>query len=292
MTAVVVRSARAAEYAGLLEAAGVETAAVGEVLLADPTMANESELDGVEWIQSTWAGIDALDWSRVPAGTVVTSLPGVFGPQMAEFVFGHLLGRTQRIPERHAGRTWDETPPGALRGSTLGVLGAGSIGASIAEVARVFGMPVRGCRRAGGDDPRFDEMFSIADVHRFATGLDHLVVVLPATADTHRLVDGTLLARLAPGASLINVGRGRTVDTSAVVEAVRSGKVGWAVLDVTDPEPLPAGHPAWGEPKIVVTGHTAAISHPADIVRFFVENLARFDRGEELVGVVDRSKGY
>ncbi len=287
-----IQSARRAEYLELLAEAGVDVADGGEVQLADPVRVNDLDLTAVRWIQSTWAGVDAIDWARLPPTIVVTALPGVFGPQIAEFVFAHLLARTQRIPWRHRVRGWDETPPEALRGSALGILGAGSIGAAVAGVGRVLGMEVRGCSRSGRPDSRFDTMFPIEERHRFATGLDHLVVVLPSTPATRGLVDAPLLDRLAPEASLVNVGRGDTVDAEALLTAVRAGRVGLAVLDVTDPEPLPSDHPFWAEPAIVVTGHTAAVSVPADIVRFFLANLARFARGEELVGVVDRSRGY
>jgi phosphoglycerate dehydrogenase-like enzyme len=292
VTAVSVRSNRRDEYERLLAGSGVDVVETAAVMLADPTRLNDVDLAGVRWIQSTWAGVDGLDWSRVPEDTVVTTLPGVFGPQIAEFVFAHLLGRTQRVAWRHTNRTWDESPPDMLRGSTLGILGAGAIGSAIAEVGGVLRMSVRGCRRSGAADLRYDEMFRFEERLQFAEGIDHLVAVLPATRETRGLIDVEMLSRLSPGASFVNVGRGVTVDTDAVVDAVRSGRLGLAVLDVTDPEPLPDDHPAWSEPNVVVTGHTAAISHPPDIARFFVENLARFTRGAELLGVVDRVRGY
>ncbi len=292
MTEVQVASGRLDEYLTLLEDAGVGVVESAEVLLAEPVQVNELDLRSVRWIQSTWAGVDAFDWSRVPSEAVVTTLPGVFGPQITEFVFAHLLAHTQRVPARHASRTWDETPPGTLRGSTLGILGAGSIGSAIAEAARVFGMTVRGCRRSGAPDGRYDTMYSMSDMDDFAAGLDHLVVVLPSTPETKHLVDASVLGRLRHGATLINVGRGSTVDTEAVLDFARSGRLELAVLDVTDPEPFPAAHPAWSIPNIVITGHTAAISHPQDIVQFFVANLARYEAGEPLAGLVDRSKGY
>ncbi len=292
MTDVTVASGRRDEYIGLLEGAGVGIVESSEILLADPVLVNEIDLRSTRWIQSTWAGVDAIDWSKVPSDVVVTTLPGVFGPQITEFVFAHLLGRTQRVPWRHTARAWDETPPGSLRGSTLGILGAGSIGSAIAEAAQLFGMTVRGCRRSGAQDGHYDRMYAMSDLDEFAAGLDHLVVVLPSTPETHHLVDANVLSQLCHGATLINVGRGSTVDTEAVLDFTRSGGLGLAVLDVTDPEPLPVDHPAWSVPKIVITGHTAAISLPQDIVQFFLANLARFEAGEPLTGLVDRSKGY
>jgi phosphoglycerate dehydrogenase-like enzyme len=293
VTSVRVASARQELYRAMLEEAGVDVVEEGgEVLFADPLLVDSVDLDGVRWIQSTWAGIDGLDWSRIPADVPVTAMTGVFGPQIVEFVFGHLLARTQRIPERYATHRWDETLPTLLRGSTLGVLGTGSIGAAVAAAGRAFGMIVRGCRRSMEPHPSFDEMYDTKAISAFAEGLDHLVVVLPATSETAHLVDRTVLNRLAVGATLINVGRGTTVVTDDVIAAVVAGRVGRAVLDVTDPEPLPSDHPAWTTPGIVVTGHTAAHSLPGDVVPAFLANLARFAHGEPLAGLVDRSRGY
>lgn len=293
MSVVGVASGRDDEYSRLLENAG-ESVILGsaEVVLADPDRIATLDLGEVRWVQSTWAGVDAVDWDSVPEEVVITTLPGVFGPQIAEFVFGHLLARTQRIPQRYATRHWDETVPEMLGGTTIGILGAGSIGASIAEVAVSLGMFVHGCRRSGNSDHRFDSMYEMYDVAGFASGLDHLVAVLPATDETRGLIDADLLRRLAPGASFINVGRGSTAVTDDIVACVRDGAIGLAVLDVTDPEPLPPTHAAWDTPGVVITGHTAAHSRPLDIVEFFVANLARFRAGRPLRGVVDRERGY
>jgi phosphoglycerate dehydrogenase-like enzyme len=293
VTAVRVVSVRGEEYDGLLRAAGVNVASTNaRVLLADPQFITAENLDGVEWVQCTWAGVEEADWDAIPPSVPVTNLPGVFGPQIAEFVFGYLLARSQRIPERFATRHWDATLPTVLRDTRIGVMGAGSIGESIARVARVFGMNVVGCRRSGTPHPLFDQMFSVSDRETFATGLDHLVAVLPATNETRGLVDEALLDRMVLGSTFVNVGRGSTAVTDDVVAATRSGRLGLAVLDVTEPEPLDDDHPAWNTPNLVITGHTAAHSRPVDVVQFFVDNLRRFEQDDDLVGVVDRSKGY
>lgn len=292
MTTVRVLSDREEDYVALLEAAGIEVAPDASVVLADPGRLTAADLKGVTWVQSTWAGVDAIDWTSVPPATVVTGLPGVFGAQMAEFVFAYLLGHAQRVPRRFATRTWDETTPSLLRGSTLGILGAGSIGGAIAEAGAVFGMEVVGCRRSGAPDPRYSRMHPISEVAEFAAGLDHLVAVLPATPETEGLIDRSLLDLLAAGAVFVNVGRGSTAVTDDVIDAVADGRIALAVLDVTDPEPLADDHRAWSEPRVVVTGHTAAHSRPVDIVEFFGENLGRFVRGEPLVGIIGRERGY
>ncbi|MEX0756934.1 MAG: NAD(P)-dependent oxidoreductase, partial [Acidimicrobiia bacterium] len=212
MTSVSVASRRGDEYTRLLVRFGCEVVESGaEIVLADPHLVSSLDLSGVRWIQSTWAGVDAIDWSQVPESATVTGLPGVFGQQMAEFVFAYLLGRSQRVPERFAAKSWDETLPGLIAGSSLGVLGAGSIGTAIARVGRAFGVTVVGCRRSAAADQMFDRMHSIDEIGSFAKGLDHLVAVLPATDETRGLVDRRLLEILNRGASFVNVGRGSTV---------------------------------------------------------------------------------
>lgn len=299
MTAIAVLSSIHGGYRDELERRGLRVVAAGddpestapaEVVLADPNLISVSDLTGVRWVQSTWAGVDAVDWRSVPPDLVVTGLPGVFGRQMREFVFAHLLATAQRTDSRPT--SWDPTPPGSLAGTRLGLLGAGSIAGAIAETAQAFEMEVTGCSRSGRPDSRYAKVWPVELIEDFVRDLDHLVAVLPATAATRHLVDGRLLEHLPPGATFMNVGRGSTVVTDAVVEAAASGHLSKVVLDVTAPEPLPPDHRAWTIGNIHITGHTAAISRPEDVVGRFVDNLARYRSGESLIGVIDRSLGY
>jgi phosphoglycerate dehydrogenase-like enzyme len=135
-------------------------------------------------------------------------------------------------------------------------------------------------------------VFPVSDLGSFANGLDHLVVVLPDTPSTAGLVDRSVIDRLAPGATLINVGRGGTVDVESVVAALRSGRLSRAVLDVLPIEPLPSSDKLWDEPGLVITSHTSAWSRPSDVVLFFEDNLQRFRSGQPLKGRVDVERGY
>ncbi len=265
-----------------------------EILLADPVSAAAiiPRLPHLRWVQSTWAGVEPILRAGVPDGVVVTSVKNVFGAQMSEFVFGHLLAHTQEVVGRTLARTWNRRVPGRLQGTRMGILGTGSIGTALAVTARHFGMEVVGCSRGGAPRQEFDRVFPVSRRLEFATDLDHLVVVLPATADTVDLVDAELLARLRPGATLVNVGRGSTVDTDAVVEALGTGRLARAVLDVLPVEPLPDDSPWWNVAGLVITSHTAADSHPADIAVLFLENLDRYRNGRPLIGVVDPVAGY
>ncbi len=287
-------------YLELLADAGVEAVGTDDpgaivdsaILLASPVLAVGAveRLPSLRWVQSTWAGVDALVAAGVPPGVTVTTVKGVFGAQMREFVLGHLLAHTQRVVERMADRRWDETQPTLLTGATLGIMGTGSIGSAVAQAAQAFGMQVIGFNRSGTAAAGFDRV--VSDRIAFADGLDHLVAILPSTPETRNVVDLPLLRRLRPGAVFINVGRGATVDTTAVVEALASGHLARAVLDVLPVEPLPVDDPLWDVPGLVITSHTAAWSRCEDVVATFLANLERQRRGEALVGVVDPGLGY
>ncbi len=265
-----------------------------EILLASPALAAAAahRMPSLRWIQSTWAGVDDLLAGGLPPGVVLTKLEGVFGPQMREFVFGHLLARSQRVCEIERRRTWHEEPPDGLAGSRMGVMGTGSIGRAIAATAVHLGLHVVGCSRSGTPAPEFLDVLPIERRLEFAEGLHHLVAVLPSTPGTIGLVDHDLIERLAPGATLINVGRGNTVEVEAVISALGSGRLSHAVLDVLPVEPLPSDHHWWRVPGLVITSHTAAWSRPGDVAGFFVTNHGRWTRGQPLVGVVDPDRGY
>jgi phosphoglycerate dehydrogenase-like enzyme len=126
----------------------------------------------------------------------------------------------------------------------------------------------------------------------FATGLDYLVVVLPRTNDTNKIVDVNLLNALPSHAVMINVGRGNAVDESALVEALTQGNIAGAVLDVTEQEPLPEDHPFWTTPNLLLTFHTSAISYPEDITKVFIENYLLYIEGKPLKYQVDFERGY
>lgn len=186
---------------------------------------------------------------------------------------------------------WDATVTGTLRGKTFGLLGVGSIGAHLASTAKHFGMAVHGFTRASEACPDVD-VYSHTDVSAFAKNLDYLVCVLPNTNATRHIVNLSVLKSLPSHALFINVGRGNAVDESALAEALSSGQIAGAVLDVFQQEPLPPDHIFWHMPNLFITSHTAAPSFPKDISELFVENYRRYLRGDALKYQVDFEKGY
>ncbi len=227
-----------------------------------------------------------------PRSLTITKAVDVFGPAMREFVFGHLLAWGQRVIERSRSLSWDPTLPTLLVGGRIGVMGTGSIGRAIAETARHLGLRVSGLSRTGDARGPFEQVYPVDGVVDFASGLDHLVAALPATPATTGLVTGEVLSRLNQGATFVNVGRGATVDYEAVVDALGSGRLALAVLDVFEQEPLGADSPLWRIPNLIITSHTAAATQPADIVDLFLDNLSRWRSGSPLRGLVDVGLGY
>ena len=266
------------------------------VLFGSPETIAEliDEMPSVDWVQSSWAGVRPLMDAR-RRDFQVTGVKGVFGPQMAEYALGHILAHELRLVERREkqqARQWWREPSGTLIGKHLGVLGTGSIGAAIAKAAKPFGVNTRGLNRGGNPVEGFDQIVAASDIERFLDGLDYLVSTLPDTAATENLLDKRRISLLPSGALFINVGRSNVIDDQALCTALDDGRLAGAVLDVFDVEPLPPEDPLWSTPRLTVTAHVAAISHPLLIVPIFVENFRRYRAGEPLLHTVDFSAGY
>jgi len=312
MPKLLILARKADKYHQLVEAANLpelelvstssvtEAGSIGascEVLFGEPTLIREvlPALTNLRWVQSTWAGVEPLLDSSLRRDYILTNARGVFGELMSEYVFGYLLAHERRIFERFQAQQehrWDNTLTGKLRDKTIGLLGVGSIGAHLAGTAKHFGMTVRGYTRSSEDCPDVDAYYHGATLLDFARELDYLVSVLPNTSETRRIVDANVLNALPPHAIFINVGRGSAVDEPALVEALESGKIAGAVLDVFEQEPLPENHPFWSTPNLLLTFHTSAPSLPADLASLFVENYHRFLEGDELKYQVDFERGY
>lgn len=268
-----------------------------DLLFGEPSLAAQvmGQMPSLRWIQATWAGVEPLLAACRERSITLTNVRGVYGPLMSEYVFGYLLAIERRILTRwqaQQNHIWDGSDPGSLRGKLLGLLGVGSIGAHLARTAQLFGMRLRGYTRCSEEAPEIEQYFHGDQKLAFARGLDYLVCTLPGTAHTRGFVDAELLHALPTHAWLVNVGRGSTVDEGALVEALNRGRLGGAVLDVFQEEPLPPSHPLWRTPNTFITSHTAARNYPPDIANLFIENYRRYLSGEPLIGLVNLEEGY
>nr|WP_218885781.1 D-isomer specific 2-hydroxyacid dehydrogenase family protein [Kineococcus aurantiacus] len=255
--------------------------------------------DGIRWVQLPSAGIESwVEAGVLDAGRTWTSATGAYSSSVAEGAVALLLAGVRGIGRAARATSWDNEAldgvQSTLRGSTIAIVGAGGIGRAMVPAflglgARVLavtrrGLPVEGAYETWAAD-RVGEVFAEAD---------HVVLAAPATSETKALVGAAELAALGPRGWLVNIARGSLVDTGALVEALRDGTIAGAALDVTDPEPLPDGHPLWSAPNAIVTPHS---TNPSTLrvpllAERVTENVRRFAAGEELLGLVDLSRGY
>lgn len=255
--------------------------------------------DSLRWLHVAAAGVNSFLSDEVVASEVtVTNSRGVFDSAIAEYVLGQVIGMAKGLPaavRRQQQHRWEHHESERVAGTTALVVGTGPIGRAIARLLRAVGIRVRGAgRRVRHDDPDFGHVCAPDTLATELAGADWVVAAAPLTDATRGMFDADAFAAMRPGARLVNVGRGELVRTDALVEALRSGQLAGAALDVVDPEPLPPGHPLWDLPGVVVTPHGSGdvVGWRDELVRVFVENFERWRQGRPLHNVVDKSLGY
>lgn len=248
----------------------------------------------LEWVHAASAGVDAvLTPAVLRSGCVVTNARGVFDRPIAEYCMALLLGFVKDLPATlrlQADRRWRHRETRSLAGRHLLVVGAGSIGAEVGRLGAALGMAVRGvARRERADHPVFGRVRPAAALHTELAWADDVVIATPLSEDTRGMVDAAAFAAMRPGTHLINVGRGPVIDEAALLDALRSGVVAAAGLDVFEREPLPPEHPFWGMEQVVVSPHMSGdeIGWREALGRQFTANLHRWRRGEPLEHVID-----
>lgn len=264
----------------------------------------------LRWIHLISAGADACVSQPGVAerNILLTSSQGLHSPAVADHALALLLSVTRRMnsynaqqrrgvfddPYANADVVLDSGIP-ELEGKGLLVVGLGAIGIEIARRGSAFGMRVRGTRNSSREGPDFVEYVGLTDETRdLVAWADIIVDALPLTEQTRGLFDKNLFGAMKPTAFFINIGRGETVVTADLVDALRNGTMAGAGLDVSDPEPLTPGHPLWSMPNVVLTPHMAAASDQLErrLVVLAMENLRRYAAGEPLLSVVEARRGY
>jgi phosphoglycerate dehydrogenase-like enzyme len=271
---------------------------------------------GLDWVQLPWAGVEPyVELIRARRHLVWTCAKGVYADPVAEHALALLLAGFRHLGAYARAETWGRGEGRNLFGARVTILGGGGIARVLVSLLAPFRCEVTVVRRSSGpDDGRLVGMPGASDgsdasgapgggsvrvvsVDRLAealTGAEALVLALPLLPETRRIVGAAELARLAPGAWVVNVARGQHVDTDALVAALDSGQAGGAGLDVTDPEPLPDGHPLWGRPDVIITPHTGntpEMAKPLLSARVSA-NVAAYGTGGALVGLIDPDLGY
>ena len=270
--------------------------AAAEIIFGAPNREWVAQSAALRWVQLPSAGSDG--WATVRPDVLLTKASGVFGIPIAEWVLGSMLMLTRNMHlyrDLQRESRWEERPGAAeVFGATVGLVGLGDLGREVALRAKAFGCRVLAARRtAGGEVP--SHVDAVMPVDEMLPQVDFLVMAIPNTPETRGLLSAERIARLRRGAYLINVGRGATVDEEALLEALRSGHLAGAALDVTTVEPLPVASPLWQMEQVIITPHTSGRSPEANADRrtaLFCENLRRYMAGEPLRNLVDRTEGY
>ena len=258
----------------------------------------------LRWVQGSMAGAGEVARAAglVETDVVVTTASGIYSGPLAEFV---LMGMLQHVKgldllrRDKETRTWRQGTTGTLERKTLCVVGTGSIGRAIADRARPFGMRVVGVKRTVREEDAawasFDELHETQNLPDVLAEADFVALTLPGTPQTEGLFDARTMASIKPGAYFANVGRGRVVKEAALVEALQSGHLSGAALDVFEVEPLPEESPLWGMDNVIISAHTTDVvpelinAAQADL---FCENLRRYLAGEGLLNVLDKRLLY
>ena len=261
----------------------------------------------LRWIQSPAVGVGSLMFPELLASPVViTSARGIRAQSIAEHVIGVTIALARRLPlalRAQQAHRWAqnelEGPDSGVRslnGMRLGIIGLGSIGMEIVKLAAPFGMRITAIRRRPQPPPPpgVEAVWTPDGLPHILESSDVIVLAVPHTPDTKQIIGAPELDRMRPGAILINIARGKLIDDTAVVAALRSGRLGGAALDVFTREPLEHDSPYWDLPNVIVTPHTSGAMQDywTPLVRLFAENLRRFERGEPMRNVVDKRAGY
>ncbi|MFD1484218.1 NAD(P)-dependent oxidoreductase [Lacticaseibacillus baoqingensis] len=252
------------------------------------------------FVQAHSAGVDYLDLPRLAkAKVLVANTSGIHTQPLTEYVIGAILQRTRAFAEAAANQRqhrWvHEVDYAGVAGRKMVIAGAGRIGTQIAKMATTLGIDVTGVSRSGRHLPYFDRLVKDEAAGPAFAAADFVVDLLPLTPQTHHFFDAKMLASLKPGVMFLNVGRGGTVDTAALIAAIKAGQIGHAVLDVFETEPLPADSPLWTLPNTVITPHIAGqVPHFKTVVTaIYAENLTAYLQKHQLVShQLDLARGY
>lgn len=251
----------------------------------------------LRWVHASSAGVDAVLFDElVDSDVVVTNTRGVLDDSIAEYVLGAILAFTKDVPTTirlQQQRRWRHRDTERAAGRRVLVLGVGSIGRSVGRLCRCAGMVVEGLgsRPRPGDDV-FEGVVGPDGLDEALGRAEFVVACLPLTAETRGMIGADQFAAMPPGSRFINVARGPVVDEEALVEALQSGHLAGAALDVFEQEPLPQEHPFWQMEQVIVTAHQAGdfVGWEEAFSAVFVENFKRFERGEQLNNVVDKRR--
>ncbi|GAB3271748.1 D-2-hydroxyacid dehydrogenase [Arthrobacter pigmenti] len=254
--------------------------------------------DSLRWAHVAAAGVDAILFDELAASDViVTNAHGTFDRPIAEYVLASILAVGKDLYGSHdlqRGKAWKHRETQLVTGSKALVIGTGGIGRETARLLRAAGLEVRGAGRTERQDDDFGTVLATSDLVDHVGWADHVITIAPLTEQTRQMINADVLAAMKPSAHLVNVGRGQLVDEAALIEALTSGSIGAASLDVFEQEPLDKSSPLWTIPTVHISAHMSGdvVGWRGTLGEQFKENASRWLDGGELLNVVDKRAGY
>lgn len=254
----------------------------------------------LKWIMVASAGIEKMPHEEIAErGIIVSNVRGLHKIPMAESVLAHILALKRSLPklyDNQRSRSWERLRGSEeLAGSTALIIGPGAIGTEIGRLLQAFRVRTIGCNRSGNEAPHMDRMVSFSSIEEVLPQADIVLSILPSTKETKHMLTAKHFRLMKETAIFMNFGRGDLIDEAVLIDALQSGEVGYAVLDVFHEEPLPDDHPLWTTPNVIISPH--ASSHSGKYVEraleIFTPNLKRWLEGEtQLTNLVDVERGY
>ena len=264
----------------------------------------------LRWLQFPGAGVDSLAKTGmldVDSGVIVTTAAGIHAETISEYVFGSMLmfnwnwPQMVRLQNEHIwarSATWYHLGGRELAGQTLGIIGLGHIGRRIAQLGHAFGMQVLGTRRSittpGEQEQDIDQSFQPAQLNELLPRCDYIVISVPLTRTTEKLIGEAELRLMRKNTYLVNIARGRVIDEQALIRALREGWIAGAGLDVTEEEPLASDSPLYSMPNVILTPHISgnSVHYETRLAALFADNLKRYRTGQQLQNRYEPSRGY
>ena len=253
----------------------------------------------LKWVHQPGIGVERHMYPAFKESDVVlTNCKGQAGTQISEHAFALLFALTRRILDQHdfmKQKHWERIPCFEMAGRTMGIVALGSIGTAMAYRAHAFGMRVLAVDPEPIEKPDFVERLEKPEwIGEMMSQSDVVVSCCPSTPESHRVVSADAIGRMKKNSYFINISRGKVVDEEALIQALQTGRIAGAGLDVTYEEPLPEDNPLWDLPNVILTSHSAGASDQGlpRSIELFVDNLNRYVKGEPLRNVVDKQKGY